>query len=79
MTLSRMFEDLALKIGSDDNDIVKAIKDEPENEVAKAASKALTEVIKFLFSAADVLSEMQKSRHDKMWQKSLTRNIKRKV
>jgi len=55
-----MFEDLALKIGSDDNEVIQAIKDGPQNEVAKAASQALTEVIKFLFNAADVLGDLQK-------------------
>lgn len=60
MSLSKMFEDLALKIGSEDNEIVKAIGAEPEGKIAKTASKALTELIQFLFSAADILKGMQK-------------------
>lgn len=60
MSLSKMFEELALKIGSEDNDIVKAIQNEPESDVAKVASHTLTQVIKFLFAAADQLSDLQK-------------------
>ncbi len=60
MSLSNLFEELAMRIGSDDNEIVKAIKDEPESDVAKVASRALTDLIKFLFSTADMLADLQK-------------------